>query len=250
MKNELTRYLLKDNFKSNVIISSIIAAVVCLIFSVLAICIGDAASDEKIHNIVTVVLIIWSAFVCTIGVGIMGINMSIFMNRSRKTAVKSIFLTVLLCILVCSGIALAAEGVIAGVSKATGFGYVFRPLVKSFGITDVNTDFFGIVISYLFNVLLMFTVSVASLFLITASMKFGKWLWIGWWIFYMLIMTAGKSVIMSVSRFIRGTASPGFVLLALIAVTAVVFTALDILLIKRIELKKSALMWASGVRRA
>ena len=79
MKNELTRYLLKDNFKSNVIISSIIAAVVCLIFSVLAICIGDAASDEKIHNIVTVVLIIWSAFVCSMGVGIMGINMSIYM---------------------------------------------------------------------------------------------------------------------------------------------------------------------------
>lgn len=251
MKNDLTRYLLRDNFKSTVIITAIIAAVVSLILSVLAIWIGDAASEEKIHNVVTVVLIIWSAFVCSMGVGIMGINMSIFMNRSRKTAVKSIFLTVFLCMLVCSAVALAAEGVIAGVSSTTGFGYLFRPLVKVFDITDVNTDFLGIVISYAFNVLLFYTVSVAALFLIAASMKFGKWFWIGWWIVYMLIMVAGKSIVKALYTFANDVlGGSGYAKLAAIMLAAAVFSVLDILLIRKTELKKSALMWAQNARRA
>lgn len=248
MKNELTKYMMNEHFKSNVIWSAIISAAVSLVFIILALCVGDAGSDEKLHNFVTIIIMIWSAFVCSIGIAITGINMSINMNRSRKTAVKAMFITVLATVLTCSAIALAAEGIIALVSHSTGFDYAFRPLLLS-GDAALGID--TILLSYGSNVLLYYAVSVASVFLVSISMKFGKWAWIGWWVIYMLIMSTGKSIITSIGSFAKDIfGSTGAAVLAILIITAVVFTAADILLIRKTELKKNALMWNSNARRA
>ena len=248
MKKDLTKYLMKENFTSTVLWTAIISTAVSLVFIILALCIGDTGDGEKLHNFVTLIVMFWSAFVCSIGVAIVGINTSIYMNRSRKTAAKAIIITIIASVLACSAIALAAEGAISLVSNSTGFGYAFRPLLLSgdqaFGIKTV-------LVSYGFNVLLYYAVSVVSVFLVSISMKFGKWAWIGWWVIYMLIMSTGKSIITSIGSFAKDIfGSTGAAVLAILIITAVVFTAADILLIRKTELKKNALMWTSNARRA
>ena len=110
MKNDLTKYMMKKNFKTNVIWSAIISAAVSLVFIILAVCIrGTADGEEELNNFATFIILFFSSFICSAGVCIVGINMSINMNRSRKTAVKAMFTTVIAAVVVCSGLALAAS---------------------------------------------------------------------------------------------------------------------------------------------
>lgn len=250
MKNDLTRYMLREHFKSSVLVSAVIAGFMSLFFIILALVIGET-DDKSVNNFITIILLVWGGFVSSIGAGINGINMSIYMNRSRKTAVKSIFTTILLICAVTAAIAVAAEGLAAGVAHTQGFGYAFRPLLYAGRETDTQIGFLTVICAYAFDVLALFAVSVASLFIVAASMAFGKWVWIGWWIFYMLLLMTGKSVIRAVGGFAKDIfgSTSGAVLVALLA-AAVVFTVLDIMLIRRVQLKKSALMWTQNARRA
>ena len=108
-----------------------------------------------------------------------------------------------------------------------------------------------IVGSYAADVLLFYALSVASLLFIAASMRFGKCVWIGWWVFYMLLLMTGKSVIRAVGGFAKDIfGSTGGAIIGTVLIAAVLFTVLDILLIRRVQLKKSALMWTQNARRA
>lgn len=244
MKNDLTKYMMKKNFKTNVIWSAIISAAVSLVFIILAVCIrGTADGEEELNNFATFIILFFSSFICSAGVCVVGINMSINMNRSRKTAVKAMFTTVIAAVVVCSGLALAAEVAIALVSNSTGFVYKFKPLFLS-GDADFGID--TVLISYCVNVLLYYAVSVATMFIVCSAMKFGKWVWIGWWVIYMLLISAGKTIFRSVGGFAKDIfGSVGGAALAALIITAVAFTVADIMIIKKTELKKSALMWSN-----
>ena len=173
MKNDLTKYMMKKNFKTNVIWSAIISAAVSLVFIILAVCIrGTADGEEELNNFATFIILFFSSFICSAGVCVVGINMSINMNRSRKTAIKAMFTTVIAAVVVCSGLALAAEVAIALVSNSTGFVYKFKPLFLS-GNAEFGID--TVLISYCVNVLLYYAVSVATIFIVCSTMKFGKW---------------------------------------------------------------------------
>lgn len=244
MKNDLTKYMMKKNFKTNVIWSAIISAAVSLVFIILAVCIrGTADGEEELNNFATFIILFFSSFICSAGVCVVGINMSINMNRSRKTAVKAMFTTVIAAVVVCSGLALAAEVSIALVSNSTGFVYKFKPLFLS-GNAEFGID--TVLISYCINVLLYYAVSVATMFIVCSTMKFGKWVWIGWWVIYMLLISAGKTIFRSVGGFAKDIfGSVGGAALAALIITAVAFTVADIMIIKKTELKKSALMWSN-----
>ncbi len=244
MKNDLTKYMMKKNFKTNVIWSAIISAAVSLVFIILAVCIrGTADGEEELNNFATFIILFFSSFICSAGVCVVGINMSINMNRSRKTAIKAMFTTVIAAVVVCSGLALAAEVAIALVSNSTGFVYKFKPLFLS-GNAEFGID--TVLISYCVNVLLYYAVSVATIFIVCSTMKFRKWVWIGWWVIYMLLISAGKTIFRSVGGFAKDIfGSAGGAALAALIITAVAFTVADIMIIKKTELKKSALMWSS-----
>ena len=243
MKNGMTRYMLREHFKSSVLVSAVIAGFMSLFFIILALVIGET-DDKSVNNFITIILLVWGGFVSSI-------DMSIYMNRSRKTAVKSIFTTILLICAVTAAIAVAAEGLAAGVAHTQGFGYAFKPLLYAGSGTDTQIGFLTVIGAYAFDVLALFAVSVASLFIVAASMAFGKWVWIGWWIFYMLLLSLGKTVIRSIGGFAKDIfgSTSGAVLGALLT-AAVVFTVLDVLFIRKVQLKKSALMWTAGARRA
>lgn len=245
MKNDLTRYMLREHFKSSVLVSAVIAGFMSLFFIILALVIGET-DDKSVNNFITIILLVWGGFVSSIGAGINGINMSIYMNRSRKTAVKSIFTMILLICAVTAAIAVAAEGLAAGVAHTQGFGYAFKPLLYAGRETDTQIGFLTVICAYAFDVLALFAVSVASLFIVAASMTFGKWVWIGWWVIYMLLISAGKTIFRSVGGFAKDIfGSAGGAALAALIITAVAFTVADIMIIKKTELKKSALMWSS-----
>lgn len=247
MKNSITHYLTKEIVKSSVIISAILAGIVSLIFVILAFAIGATEDNGSVHNVVTILLLIWGAFVTPLGISISGVNMSIYMNCSRKAAIKAIFTAILLVCVLTSAIALAAEGLIAGVAHTKDFGYAFKPLFAAGHKGDIGISFLLIVGSYAMNVLLFYAVSVFSVFLVAASMKIGKWFWAGWWVVYMLLMVAGKSIVKALERFTTdlfgGSGASAIMCMALLC--AAVFTVLDILIIKKLELRKSALMWAN-----
>ena len=64
MKNDLTKYMMKKNFKTNVIWSAIISAAVSLVFIILAVCIrGTADGEEELNNFATFIILFPASFV-------------------------------------------------------------------------------------------------------------------------------------------------------------------------------------------
>ena len=154
MKNDLVRYTVKKGTVPNIVITAVVSAVIALVIIIIAAIFGDVDKDDKtIHNITTIFVMFWG-FISSLALCTASINSSICFNRSRKSAIKAVFVSLLMLTVVCSAVNLGIEAVIAGFSKTFDFNYSFTPLIKAFGVLNVNNDVGGILITYGFHMLL------------------------------------------------------------------------------------------------
>ncbi len=251
MKNDLVRYTVKKGTVPNMIVTAVVSAVIALAVIIIAAIFGDVDKDDNtIHNITTAFVMFWG-FISSFAVCTASFNSSICFNRSRKSAIKAAFISLLISTVVCSAVNLGIEAVVAGFSKTFDFNYSFTPLIKAFGVLKVNNDVGGLLLAYGFHMLLYYLVSVTGMLIMCACMKFGKWAWIGFWGVYMLVFLLGKSVVKGFKEFtVNAFGSVGMTVLCLAIVLSALFTVLTILLMRKTELNKKTLLFGNGYRRA
>lgn len=240
--------MLNRHMKKNMLIGTIIAGALCLIFFIAALVVRDGMS-KNMHNFTTVVLFFWGAFGATINLGIEGIQMSVCMNRSRKSAVRAIFLTIMLNVAFISALALITEASIAGFSKMFDFGYIFKPLVKVAGLSGSGTGIAGILIAWCYNMLICYLVAISLMLFISLTLNIGRYAWAALWIIYMIVITSAEEVLKSISKFLRKTIgySTASVILAML-VLSIVLSVIAYLSLKRTQLKKNAILWNKSGR--
>lgn len=243
MKNEMTRYMLKKHLKKNMLIGTCIAGTICLMFFIIALVVRDGMHSDM-HNFSTAVLFLWGVFAATINLSTEGIQMSICMNRSRKSAVKAIFLTIILNIAFYSALALVTEAAIAGFSKAFDFSYIFKPMIKVAGLSGAGNGFTGILMAWCYNMLICCLVAVSLLLFISLTLNIGKYAWAAIWIIYMIVVTSAEDLFKLVSKFLRRTIGYTAVsVLCAMLILSVVLSVIAFITLKRTQLKKNALMW-------
>ena len=127
MKNDLMRYVLKKSTIVQSFIAVCIAAVVSLgviIFS--AVFLDPPAREKALNNITTVPLAFWM-FISAVTVSSECANMSICLNRSRRSALKTVFASLLISTVVFAAVNFAAEALLSGVCPGLGLNYSFSP---------------------------------------------------------------------------------------------------------------------------
>ncbi|MBQ1903977.1 MAG: hypothetical protein II168_06390 [Ruminococcus sp.] len=244
MKNDLMRYVLKKTTIVQSFIAVCIAAVVSLgviIFS--AVFLDPPAKEKALNNITTVPLAFWM-FISAVTVSSECANMSICLNRSRRSALKTVFASLLISTVVFAAVNFAAEALLSGVCPGLGLNYSFSPLIKIFGIVKTGTDIAGLALAFAFQLLVYYCIGIAGALFMTVCLKCGKWAWVIFWLAYMTLLMFGRTIVSGLRSAASSMfSSTGAFVLCLLAVTSVVCTIVQIILARKLELNKNALMF-------
>ncbi len=237
----LLSYTLRTSFKKYVILTTAVTAGVIGFIALLAALVKDGADDKtKVSYIPTVVLTV-IGFIWTINLVNQSHTLSLCFNRSRKTALKSIFAVTFLNVLFSSVLVIASELAVTGIAEHFGFGYEFKPLMQVLGLMKYNGAV-DIIPALAFQLLFSCFVFAVAMFVMGMILRIGKWAWIGFWVFYMLLFFAGSEIVDVLKKasdslghdFLGGSG-----VAVLLAVLSAVFIFLFIRLFRKSEMNNS-----------
>lgn len=239
MKNAMLGYILKYDLKRRLTGCVILGTLAAVLATVIAIIVNGDSDAHGLNNFSTSAMLFWS-FGTTCMTASVALQSSVCFNRSRSSVIKSLMLTIAVSVVLVSCLSFAFEALIMKITDNWDLGYKFLPLVKAFEITSDVSGFTGMLAAFAFQMLFCFLICICAVLFICIFYRAGKWAWIGFWVFYMLIMFTGKEVFSGVgSGAVKLFGSAGNAVLAAVAILTVAFTAVSVVLLKKHELRKN-----------
>lgn len=241
----LLSYSFRTMLKKHLIISTVVTAVVLGMIALFAAVFQNVEKDgSELSNVSTPVLMI-IGFLWTFHIGYKNYSLSLCFNCSRRSAIKSVYAVMLVNVLYTSTLIIASEFAISAISDHFGFNYQFRPLVDLFRIEEYNGAE-DLLLAFGFQLLFCYFVFVVAVLVMALALRIGKWAWMGFWVFYMLVFFAGSNLVNGLESAadkicITLGIDKGFGLVVFLVLLSGLLTWLSVKLFKKTELNRSFL---------
>lgn len=236
-KNVLLRHSISTDLKKHIIISVAVTAAIVGFIALIGALVGEG-SDSKLLNGPTVVMLV-VGFVWTISMVNRSFYYALCFNCSRKTAARSVFAITGINVLFTCALSILAELSIVGISDIFHFGYRFKPMIEVMGVMKYE-GLEDLVPVFGFQLLFFYFIFVTAMLVMALILRVGKWTWMGFWIFYMLLFLGGNAVADALKA-----ASEDFGIdlgsgaLVMIIVLSVLFSFLFVKLFRKAEMSNS-----------